>query len=170
MQGEGREGTENAYIVELRQQLVWPACVEVVVAPSRRRPPARAPGWGAKNQDQSQTQQQVCRRASIAFACLGCHQFFHIDSAQKHCSWPPALSKPAANPADVSLAKRESETSFEGERVVTTTVPRETGARAFRSMDLNALRRLGFRRQRDDDDQQVLVEHHHRCWLWSELY
>ena len=38
------EGKENAYIVELRQQLVWPAHVEVVVAPSRRRPPARAPG------------------------------------------------------------------------------------------------------------------------------
>ena len=40
---------------------------------------------------------------------------------------------------------------------------REICARAFRSINLNARRRLGLRRQRDDDDQHVLVEHHRRC-------
>ena len=78
------EGKENAYIVELRQQLVWPARVEVVVAPSRRRPPARAPGWGAKNQDQSQKQLQARRQASIAFASLDLDELYDADSAQKH--------------------------------------------------------------------------------------
>ena len=68
------------------------------------------------------------------------------------------MSRSVASPTDVSLAKRESETSFERERVVKTTVPRETGARAFRSMDLNARRRLGVRRQRHGVDQQVLVD------------
>ena len=37
-------------------------------------------------------------------------------------------------------------------------MPREIGARAFPSMDLNALRRLGVRRQRHGVDQQVLVD------------
>ena len=42
---------------------------------------------------------------------------------------------------------------------------REICTRTFRSMNLNARRRLGLRRQRDDDDQHVLVEHHRRCRL-----
>ena len=37
-------------------------------------------------------------------------------------------------------------------------MPRKTGARAFRSMDLNARRRLGVRQQRHGVDQQVLVD------------
>ena len=115
------EGKENAYIVELRQQLVWPARVEVVVAPSRRRPPARAPRWGAKNQDQSQKQQHTRRQASIAFSSLNRDEVFHIDSAEKHYCRPPAWSRLAANPTDVSVAKRESETSFDREGVVRTT-------------------------------------------------
>ena len=38
-------------------------------------------------------------------------------------------------------------------------MPRKTHAKTFKSMDLNARRRLGLRRQRDDDDQHVLVDH-----------
>ena len=37
-------------------------------------------------------------------------------------------------------------------------MPRKTGARAFKSMDLNARRRVGVRRQRHGVDQQVLVD------------
>ena len=37
-------------------------------------------------------------------------------------------------------------------------MPRKTGARAFRSMDLTALWRLGVRRHRHGVDQQVLVD------------
>ena len=35
---------------------------------------------------------------------------------------------------------------------------RESGAKAFKSIDLNALSRLGLRRRRHDVDQHVLVD------------
>ena len=75
------------------------------------------------------------------------------------------LSKYSHSPADVrqedTRARRQERTSGSGK----SHWPRKTYARVFRSMNLNARRRLGLRRQRDDDDQHVPVEHHRRCRL-----
>ena len=94
--------------------------------------------------------QQKDRKSSVVWSC---------DS-----SWMSVgLSKYSHSPADVrqedTRARRQERTSGSGK----SHWPRKTYARAFRSMNLNARRRLGLRRQRDDADQRVLVEHHRRC-------
>ena len=68
------------------------------------------------------------------------------------------LSKYSHSPADVrqedTRARRQERTSGSGK----SHWPRKTYARAFRSMNLNALRRLGVHRRRHGVDQQVLVD------------
>ena len=78
MQGEGREGTGNAYIVELRQQLVWPARVEVVVA-------AHVVAHLQERQDEAQRTKTrakaTCRRGvrpRLPFLLLNLMRFFIV--------------------------------------------------------------------------------------------
>ena len=67
-----------------------------------RSSPARTPGWGAKNQDQSQSHLQARRQASTPFPSLEPDEVFHSESAQKHCIGWPALPRYAASPTETS--------------------------------------------------------------------
>ena len=87
----------------------------------------------------------------------------HVELRQQLVVRWPCRSK--ASPADVRERDESEKTRSNQWEWQKPLDARETCARTFRSMNLNARRRLGWRRQRDDDDQHVPVEHHRRCRL-----